>query len=100
MAHNTFLSVAAELGLIGLALYLVILGGVYRACQSSAGAAWAQRGRTWVAGFTIVYLVNVQFIVAHELVPNLLFFSVMGAIAGMRGFAGAPSKSGAIVFRR
>jgi O-antigen ligase len=100
MAHNTFLSVAAELGLVGLALYIFILLGVFRNSQAAATAAWGQRGRTWIAGYTIIYLVNVQFIVAHELVPNVLFFSVLGAIAGMRGFAGGPSDSDYAVYRR
>ena len=92
LAHNTFLSVAAELGLLGLTLYVVILAGVYRAARSAADIAWGQRGRTWVAGITLVYLVNVQFITAHELTPNLLYFGVMGAIAGMREPWGARSR--------
>ena len=88
IAHNTFLSVAAELGLVGLTLYLLVLGGGYRAAHAAAGIAWGQRGRSWVAGMTLVYLVNVQFITAHELLPNILYFGFMGAVAGMRGPGG------------
>ncbi len=84
IAHNTFLSVAAELGLTGLALYIFILIGGFKAASSAAGTVYGLRGQTWVAGFTIVYLVNVQFITAHELTPNLMYFGIMGAIAGMR----------------
>jgi O-antigen ligase len=88
IAHNTFLSVAAELGLVGLTLYLLTIRGVFRDARNAAGAAWGQAGRTWVAGFTLVYFVNVQFITAHELTPNLLYFGTLGAVAGMRGIGG------------
>jgi O-antigen ligase len=92
-AHNTLVSVAAEFGLVGLTLYLIVVLGIYRATRVAAATAWGQQGRSWVAGFTLVYLINVQFIVAHELVSNLLYFGVMGAIAGMRGFQEGPVKS-------
>jgi O-antigen ligase len=85
LAHNTFLSVGAEFGLVGLTLYLLALLGIYRAARAAAVTAWGHRGRSWVAGYTLVYLVNLQFITAHKLTSNLLFFGVMGAIAGMRG---------------
>jgi O-antigen ligase len=84
LAHNTTLSVAAELGLVGLTLYLFILWDVFRAAREAAGTVWGEAGRTWVTGFTLVYLVNIQFITAHELTTNLLYFAVIGAIAGMR----------------
>ena len=48
-----------------------------------------------VAGFTLVYFVNVQFITAHALVPNALYFGVLGAIAGMRDRARRPRDVGA-----
>jgi O-antigen ligase len=94
MAHNTFLSTAAEFGLVGLVLYVLALLGAYRVTRAAAGNAWGGTGRCWVAGYTIVYLVNVQFITAHELGANLLYFCVMGAIAGMResNGRGAPSR--------
>jgi O-antigen ligase len=90
LAHNTTLTVAAELGLVGLTLYLFTIRGAFRAARDAAGAAWGEAGRTWVAGFTLVYLVNIQFITAHELITNLLYFCVMGAIAGMRDPGGRP----------
>jgi O-antigen ligase len=85
LAHNTLVSVAAELGLLGLTLYVFIISGVYRAARAAAGTAWGQPGRSWVAGFTLVYHTNVQFITAHWLTSNLLYFGIMGAIAGVRG---------------
>jgi O-antigen ligase len=84
LAHNTFISVAAENGLVGLGLYTFIVGGVYLAARDSAGSAWGQAGRLWVAAFTLVYFVNVQFITAHALVPNVIYFGIMGTLAGMR----------------
>jgi O-antigen ligase len=94
LAHNTFLNVGAEFGLIGLTLYLLILSGIYKAARGAAVAAWGQRGKSWVAGYTLVYLVNLQFITAHKLTSNLLYFGVMGAVAGMRGAWGRPSDPG------
>jgi hypothetical protein len=83
-AHNTLVNIAAELGLVGLTLYLIVVTGVYRAGRARAGAAWGQRGYSWVAGFTLVYYTNIQFVNAHYLVSNLMYFGIMGAIAGMR----------------
>lgn len=82
VAHNTFLSVAAELGLVGLALYVIVLGGTFRTAFEAAGALWNKTGQAWIAGFAIIYLVNVQFITAHELIPNVLYFGFLGALAG------------------
>jgi O-antigen ligase len=90
MAHNTTITVAGELGLMGLTLYLLVICGVFRAAREAAGTAWGQSGRNWVAGFTVVYFVNVQFITAHELIPNVLYFGILGAIAGMRGWEAPP----------
>jgi O-antigen ligase len=84
IAHNTFLSVAAELGLVGLVLYVLTIYGVFKSARQTAGNAWGLRGQSWVAGFTLVYHVNVQFVTAHWLTPNILYFGIMGAIAGMQ----------------
>jgi O-antigen ligase len=85
IAHNTLLSVAGELGLVGLSLYVLTVWGVYRSARAAADTVWGPGGRSWVAGFTLVYHTNIQFITAHWLSSNLLYFGVMGAIAGMRG---------------
>jgi O-antigen ligase len=90
LAHNTTLSVAAELGLVGLTLYGFLLWGVFKTARDSAGAAWGNVGRLWVAGVTLVYLVNIQFVTAHVLGPNAMYFGVLGAIAGMRQREGYP----------
>jgi O-antigen ligase len=97
LAHNTFLSVGAEFGLVGLALYISILVGLYKSARDAAIAAWGPQGQSWVAAYTLVYLVNLQFITAHKLTSNVLYFGVMGAIAGMRGSWGGqqrPSDAG------
>jgi O-antigen ligase len=83
LAHNTFISVVAELGTLGLALYIWSIVGAYRAARDTAAASWGKDGRIWIAGFTLVYFTNIQFITAHELSSNLLYFCVLGSIAGM-----------------
>jgi O-antigen ligase len=84
LAHNTTLSVAAELGLVGLTLYGLVIWRVFKTSRDAAGAAWGQVGRLWVPGLTLVYLVNIQFVTAHALGPNAMYFGVLGAIAGLR----------------
>jgi len=82
LAHNTFLSVAGELGIVGLTLYVVIIVSVFRTARTAAGDLWGQAGKLWVDAFSIIYYVNVQFITAHELITNVIYFGIMGAIAG------------------
>lgn len=95
LAHNTFLSVAAELGVIGLILYIVTIIGVYKAARSAAGAMWGQTGKAWVDAFSIIYFVNVQFVTAHELNTNVMYFGVLGAISGS-GLAGTQKLRSAV----
>src|SRR5436309_16129126 len=80
LAHNAFLSVAAELGLVGLGLYLVIINGAYKSARRAAAVLWGEKGPSWVAAFTILYFTNVMFVTAHELVPNVMFFAIMGVL--------------------
>lgn len=87
IAHSTLVSVAAELGLVGLTLYVWTAWGAYKAARTAAANAWGQWGHIWVTSFTLVYHANVQFITAHWLSSNLLYFGILGAIAGM-GAAG------------
>jgi len=84
VAHNTLLQVAAELGLVGLVLYLCVVIALFRSALERAGQAWGQDGRIWVIGFSIIYFVNVQFVTAHDLSPNVMYFGIMAVIAGMR----------------
>jgi O-antigen ligase len=93
LAHNTFLSVAAELGLIGLALYAFVIWGTFKTAYESAGTAWGAFGPTWLATFALIYFVNIQFVTAHVLPPNAMYFGVLGAIAGMRNGNGRPREA-------
>ena len=93
LAHNTFLSVAAELGLVGLALYALVVWGSFKTAYESAGAAWGALGPTWLATFALVYFVNIQFVTAHVLGPNAMYFATLGAIAGMRIGNGRPREA-------
>jgi O-antigen ligase len=96
LAHNTFISVGAEFGLLGLALYVGLLVGVYKAARTAASNAWGRLGACWVDGYILVYLINIQFITAHKLASNLLFFGIMGAVAGMRSARPAVASPGVV----
>jgi O-antigen ligase len=93
LAHNTSISVAAELGLVGLALYAFVVWGTFKTAYESAGTAWGAVGPTWLATFALVYFVNIQFVTAHVLAPNAMSFAVLGAIAGMRNGNGRPREA-------
>ena len=84
VAHNTPISIIAEQGLIGFVLYLLTFVFIVRISKRSAGTVWPRGGPVWVLAFVLVYVVNIQFIVAHEPTSNLLFFGTMGIISGLR----------------
>lgn len=82
-AHNTFLMILVEHGLLGLAIFLAIVLGLYLEARHSIAAVWPRDGPLWLMAFTIVYFVNVQFIAAYEPVTNIIYYGTMGAIAGL-----------------
>jgi O-antigen ligase len=83
-AHNLVLSVLVELGTIGLVLYAGALAAVFRRARAGALHSWGREGTAWVAVFAGVYVLQAQFVNVHEPTTNLIFFGVMGAVAGLR----------------
>ncbi len=81
-AHNTPLSVMAEMGAIGLSMYMAILGLVLLRMRAAALLKWGNEGAAWVTLFFAVYVVEVQFVIAHEPTTNQIFFGIAGIIAG------------------
>lgn len=82
-AHNIFMTILVEQGGIGLMLYLLIVLRIYTSAYTSGRLIWPRAAGTWIAAFTIVYLVNAQFLNAHEPATNLIYFGTMGMIAGL-----------------
>lgn len=89
--HNTTLAVLTELGLVGLALYWLVLIALYRRCRTKTTAWWGREGTLWLIAFFLMYHVQVQFIVAHMNTTNMMFYGVLGALAGLR--LGGPSRA-------
>ena len=83
--HNTTLSVLVELGGIGLILYASGMALLYRDTHRRAAQIWGREGWLWVASFAATYLIQAQFAIAHEPTTNLIFFGMMGAVAGAGG---------------
>jgi O-antigen ligase len=86
-AHNTLLSVLVELGTLGLILYVVAVFGIVAAARETALAFWHRGGSLWVTTFAVAYVLQVQFVIAHEPTTNQIFFGVLGAIAGLQAHA-------------
>lgn len=82
-AHNTLLSMLVELGVVGLVLYVGALMVIFRRAWRAAQHEWGREGAAWVVVFAGVYFLQAQFAVAHEPTTNVIFFGVMGAVAGL-----------------
>ena len=82
--HNTTLSVLVELGTVGLLLYVLAAVAACANAFAGVGCAWPRGGRLWLGVFAFTYFVQQQFVIAHEPTTNLMFFGVLGVIAGLR----------------
>lgn len=81
-SHNTLLTMMVEFGIIGLLLYVALFLKSAQRARDNALLLWGRPGAAWVIAFTIVYLVNAQFVSAFEGTTNTLFFGTLGVIAG------------------
>ena len=66
VAHNVFMNLLAEEGLVGLTLYLGFVIILIRSARRSAVQLWGARGAVWVTAFVAAYYVNMQFIAGSE----------------------------------
>ena len=82
--HNVFMNILVEQGAIGLMLYLLIVIQIYMSAYASGHYIWPKSAGVWIAAFTAVYMVNAQFLNAHEPATNLIYFGTMGIVAGFR----------------
>jgi len=82
--HNIVLNILVSYGLLGLILYILIVLTIYGITRRRSMLIWQNWGSAWVLAFSTTYLVNVQFLNAHEPLTNLLYFGTMGIIAGSR----------------
>jgi hypothetical protein len=83
VAHNIFLSVLIEHGVIGFCLYVLINIQIYRKAMNSIPLLWPKSGRIWVTGFMLVYFLNGQFVHLQEATSNLLVYGTMGLLSGL-----------------
>ncbi len=96
--HNTYLQVATELGLFGLAIHLVALGYIFRLNSVTAAKATA-RGDPWLSatatglnGGLVVYLVT-SFFMSVLLYPYVWLLLAMSAACAstLRNDPGLPA---------
>ena len=80
VVHNTVLSVLVELGGIGFVLYAAAVIFVVERTRVAAKRVWGGDGAVWVLTFAGVYLLQAQFIFAHDPAANQIFFGTMGAM--------------------
>jgi hypothetical protein len=81
-SHNTLLTVLAEFGSLGFLFYSAAFLRIVQRAKNNSYRLWGGPGAHWVFSFVIIYLVNSQFISAFESTFNLLFFGVLGVMAG------------------
>ena len=84
VAHNTLINILTEEGLVGLILYLAIIVVLYQRTRRSATLTWGNAGAAWVSATCLLFVINMQFVVAYEPTNNLLLFGTLGMIAGLR----------------
>lgn len=87
-AHNTYLEVLVEHGLVGLALYLWMIVGLFRLAlrpddQRRTSNIDADSRRLWIV-LLGVYLLNASFVVINYQFVNALFFTTAGIMACQR----------------
>src|SRR5258708_4809232 len=89
-AHNSFLEILVENGLVGLALYLSIAVGLFRlAWRNDGDPTWSRTlageefRHLWPV-LVFVYWFNACFVVMNYQFVNSLFFTLAGALAGSR----------------
>ena len=91
-AHNSYLEILVENGLLGLALYVSIAIGLFRASRMTKrpGNGWDEPWRDTLAGFGLrslwpvlvcVYLFNACFVVMNYQFVNALVFTLAGILA-------------------
>ncbi len=78
-AHNTFLDILVEHGMVGLFLYLWIITSLFRLSRNSQ---WLQY--TWPICLG-VYLVNACCVDMNYQFVNALLFTFAGVVASQRG---------------
>jgi O-antigen ligase len=83
IAHNTLLSILVEQGFFGLILYLLITYKIYKRAKDSIYFIWPQNGLLFVSTFMLVYIINSQFVVAHDPGVNIIFYGTLGIISGL-----------------
>ena len=84
-AHNTYLEILVEQGLIGFVLYLWIVAGLFRlSWRKTAGSTVEPTfGRVWPI-LLLVYFLNASFVVINYQFVNALLFTTGGILAGQQ----------------
>jgi len=88
-SHNAWLTIAVELGLVGLMLYLAILADIFRVSlrlynNLPAGEFLGKGFMVLSWCFLVIYIIEMQFAeIKYFYFPNSLFFAMAGIIHGI-----------------
>jgi len=82
VAHNTLISIVVEEGLLGLALYCMVVVLIVGQAAKQTREMWPAAS-TLVLAISLTYFLNVMFVVAYEPTTNFLYYSVIGLVAGL-----------------
>jgi O-antigen ligase len=83
-SHNTALTVVVEFGMPGLVIFILAFWKLVQRARENCFKFLGIPGASWVIAFTIVYVVNSQFISCFEVTVNTIFFGTLGIFAGAR----------------
>lgn len=83
-SHNTALTVLVEFGLPGFVIFMLAFWKLVQRARENCSKFLGIQGASWVIAFTIVYVINSQFISCFEVTVNTIFFGTLGVLAGAR----------------
>jgi hypothetical protein len=83
-SHNTALTVLVEFGFPGFVIFILAFCKLVQRARENCTKYLGIQGASWIVAFTIVYVVNGQFISCFEVTVNTIFFGTLGVFAGAR----------------
>jgi O-antigen ligase len=81
--HNLILNLLVEQGIVGLALFAMIIYRFFRIVGRNLSRLDRNREKYWIYALAAVYFINAQFINMHEPTTNMIYYGALGILAGL-----------------